>query len=524
MRKRFMTGLMLCGVWVTGCNGETGTEASVASTRQRVASPELEASLSCIETYAKAGTCDWDHWSELWEKCQTYEHPALEDGSFLDAVQSGTCTAANWPTLRAQLVTRRPPPVRLREDCYGDSEVLLEAASNGCYALAQAAGASFVDVPLGKTVTLHAVAGCTGDSVTVETDTNLCETSFESGASANDTVRSFRLQDVEAPPSPYRYDCAAAESTCVQNYNSQSTLGAINQQHTIKLVRVTVAGRTTPSLSSIQANADKLNTYLATSSRNQVGLQRVGSQIVQATGTHCDTVKADAVRKAQSNAFMTVYVMPTGLCPSSRAGTRAIYLNDNLFRSYAHETGHILGLAHGNGRDGTTGKPVEYGDSSTYMGRYPSDNYNLPQLHWLGWTKKEELVRVNPALDTVGFTEVRLRPVDENVDSISGDRLGAVYDIPGSDDRLFIAVPKSRLNDSNQIEGGTVFVYRAPKCAGCVGMVMGTLVAARFVARNTNVHTVGDLRVRPVAFESHLVRVSGKDVEVFDSVTVRFER
>lgn len=161
------------------------------------------------------------------------------------------------------------------------------------------------------------------------------------------------------------------------------------------------------------------------------------------------------------------------------------------------------------------------------MGSNASDNYNLPQLHWLGWTKKEELQKVNSVVDNGGTALVKLRPVGGNTELTSGQsdhRLGAVWDIPGTDQRLFIAVPKTRLNNTNQIEGGTVLVYRAPRCVGCTGMAMGTLVMARFAATTVNEHEAHGLYVKPVAYERTPVQVDGKTVYVYSSVTVSIRR
>lgn len=534
MRKLSMMGVMLFGVLGSGCQGEDweqppyeqsgGAEAAVTATRQAVVSPELAASLTCVETYVGAGTCDWAHWSELWETCQTYEHAELEDGLFLDEVQAENCTAANWSALREQLIAPRAPLVRVRESCNGGSQVIQEAPSNGCHTLPQAAGASFVDVPIGKAVTLHAAGDCTGDSVTVETDTNLCETSFGSGASANDQVRSFRIQDVEAPTSEHRYDCAGDESTCVKNNNNANRLAAINKKHTVKVVRITLDGRTTPALSTIQNSIRDVYRHYAVASRGQVSLEFTGSQTVQVTSSNCTTAKNQARQKANSSAFLTVFVLPGGMCSTSNAGSRSVFLKGTLVRDYAHEIGHVLGLAHSNVRDPSTQVVKSSADSSSFMSTFAADNYNLPQLHWLGWTKKEELVRINPAIDSSGSTEVTLRPVGTNPDSTSSLPLGAVWEIPGTEQRLFIAVPKPRLNGTNQIEGGTVFAYQAPKCVGCTGMAMGTMQLARFSAKAVNEHKASDIFIKPVGYTSSFVQENGKSVEVFTSVTLRIRK
>ncbi|WP_223748850.1 hypothetical protein VZQ01_06450 [Myxococcus faecalis] len=504
--------------------GAGGTAASVSSNRQAVVSPALEAALACVEGYVAAGTCDWAHWSEMWETCRTYEHAELEDGLFLEEVQSDACTADNWAALRAKLLAPRLAPVVLRDDCHGDSTILQESSANGCYALPAGAGASYVDVAIGKAVTLHAGADCSGDSVTVETSANLCETSFASGASANDGVRSYRVQDVEAPASPYRYTCSASEPACVENHNKR--LGAINKKHTVKVVRVTYAGRSTPSLSDIRNNVRDLYSFFGVASGGQVGLEITASQTVEVTSANCSKAKNQAVQKARSNAFLTVYSMPSGMCSVSNAGSNRVFLKGGLFRDYAHEVGHVLGLAHGNTRNPTTGEVDHYGDSSTYMGSNGSDNYNLPQLHWLGWTKKEDLVQVNSVVDNGGTVDITLRPVGRNAESSNPHPLGAVWDIPGTDQRLFIAVPKPRLNGSNQIEGGTVFVYRAPKCVGCTGMAMGTMVMARFGAESVNEHEVQGLFIRPVPPNDDyvVIREDGKNIKVFNSVTLRIRR
>ncbi|MCP3098666.1 hypothetical protein LZ198_07225 [Myxococcus sp. K15C18031901] len=535
MQKPFMTAVMLCGALVSGCQGVEGpqppqeppgdsrAEAPVASTTRTLVSPELEAALTCVETYVNAGTCDWTHWSELWETCRTYEHQELEDGVFIEAVQSGDCTADNWTALRERLLEPTTPRVRVRAACDGDAPVIQETTSNGCYPVEQGTGASFVDVPVGKVVTLSADENCTGDSVTVDTDTSLCETVFESGASANGQVRSLRIEDVEAPPSPYRYECTPDEPTCVQNYNGD--LGAINKKNTVKVVRVTLAGRTTATtLAEMRNSMRKLSDFFTVASRNQLSLEIVDSRTVAVTSTGCNAAKRQARQRAGANAFVTVFALPRGLCGNSGSGSHNAYLLGNLFRDYAHEVGHVLGLQEATTRDPDTGIVTGRTDSSSFMSIYSADNYNLPQLHWLGWTKKEEIVKVNSALDANGFVDVTLRPVGDNAESTSNLPLGAVWEMPGTNNRLFVAVPKSRINNTNGIEGGTVFVYRAPKCEGCTGMIMGTAVHARFDARSKNEHKALGIFFKPVDFKSTFIQEDGKRIEVFSSVTVRIRK
>ncbi|WP_244237032.1 Ig-like domain-containing protein [Corallococcus llansteffanensis] len=525
MKKTFVMAAVMGAGLVTGCGGaaEPSPEprGPVATTGQALLSPELEASLSCVQGYVNAGTCDWAHWSELWETCQTYEHPELEDGLFLDEVQAGRCTSTHWPTLRAQLIASHTPRVRVRVGCDGDSTVMQEAELDGCYTLG-GADASYVDVPFGKTVTLHAAASCNGESTVVQANTNLCETSFPSGAGANDNVRSFRIQSDDEETSPASYVCAANEPTCVRNFNSK--LGAINTTHTAKVVRVVLEGRETPSIATARGRIQDMYDFFAVASHGQVHLKFLNTdQTVRVTSGDCATATDKAIQGSTSNAFLNVYLMPLGMCSSSNANAHRIFLNDGLMRTYYHETGHILGLAHGNRLD-ATGAVDAYGDASTNMGRFPSDNYNLPQLHWLGWTKKADLVKVNPAIEAGGSIDVTLRPVDNNADNVSPLPLGAVWESPDSDMRLFVAVPKSRVNSVNQIGGGSVFVYSAPKCAGCTGMVMGTMQVGRFGPKAIVGNIASDLLITPVHYESHQILVNGTSTEVFTAITLRIKR
>lgn len=536
MQKLTMTAVMLCGALVSGCQGEEGeqpgatvTEESIASSRQAVVSSSLEAALSCIATYVNTGTCDWAHWSEMEDTCRFYEHTELDDGTFLDEVQSGNCTAAHWPTLRAQLIGVNTPLIRLRESCDGASQVIQETEATGCHTLPEAAGASYVDVPFGRSVTLHAGANCTGDSVFVASDTNLCGTSFASGASANDRVRSFQVHGFAARPSPFDYDCAPNEPTCVKNFNAR--VGEVNQAHTVKVVRVSLAGKTTPSWGSIQSALNVLEAKTSVMSRNRMRLSFTRDNVtVQRTA--CSAVKNDAGLRSGHKAsdFLTIFVLPKGVCPTSNAGSNRANLISTVPRDFIHEVGHVLGLAHSGVRNPTTGKTTSSADASSYMSTFASDNYSLAQLHWLGWTKKEDLLKVNSALDDTGVTTVTLRPLDNNEDSTSPLPLGAVWEIPFNGNpndkpqQLFISVPKRKTNGTNQIEGGTVFVHRAPVCQGCGGMAMHTTQLARFGPRSSNEHQASDLYIKPVSFESTTVTENGKSVEVFTSVTVQIRK
>jgi len=66
-------------------------------------SGDVKGSLACVMAYNRAGSCDWRHWSEMYETCKTYEHPALDDGILLNAVKEEACTPENWRSLQSQM-------------------------------------------------------------------------------------------------------------------------------------------------------------------------------------------------------------------------------------------------------------------------------------------------------------------------------------------------------------------------------------------------------------------------------------
>lgn len=60
---------------------------------------DISASLACISDYAKAGQCTAGHWRLVKENCKTGEHALLDDGTLLEQVSDGRCTATEWPSL-----------------------------------------------------------------------------------------------------------------------------------------------------------------------------------------------------------------------------------------------------------------------------------------------------------------------------------------------------------------------------------------------------------------------------------------
>ncbi len=322
----------------------------------------------------------------------------------------------------------------------------------------------------------------------------------------------------------YVYTCGENEPECVKNYNRNViSNGDVAKKYNV--VRVVMPGKTTPSMANIKSNASWLGNFFRTSSQGQLRV-KLGKAITKEVPVgSCKKAKAQANANDRSKSLYTIRVFPKGLCGSSNAGGGNANLKSTLKRNFAHEVGHLLGLAHGNRVNRKTGKVEAYKDASTFMGRFPSSNYSIPQLHWLGWTQKEDIVQLDSSvLDSGGSLDVKLRPIDKNERSNSDSPIAYVYDLPNNN-RLFISIPKSLKTATNGVQGGQVFFYKSPKCQKCRGMAMGDTVIQRiFNPKTSKDYKVADLMVNPVSYESETVRVNGRSVEKFTSITLRIRK
>ena len=322
----------------------------------------------------------------------------------------------------------------------------------------------------------------------------------------------------------YVYDCADEDTDCVVNYNKKAIKeGAADQKY--NLVRVVMPGETTPSMGSIKRSGRWLANFLKTASQGQLQVKRHRAITKEVAIGSCKEAKAEANTIDDTGVLFTVRVFPKGLCRSSNAGKRNANLVGTLKRDFAHEVGHLLGLKHGNKLNQKTGKVEGYKDPSTFMGRYSSQNYSIPQLHWLGWTKKDDVVQLDSEiLESGGVVEVQLRPIDKNPESSSDIPLAYVYDLPNNQ-RLFISMPKSVKTNGNGVQGGQVFFYKAPKCQKCRGMAMSDTVIARiFDPTNNKQYKVAGLVIEPVSYESDGAIVKNRSAEKFKSVTLHISK
>ncbi|MCP3672113.1 MAG: hypothetical protein GY814_17120 [Gammaproteobacteria bacterium] len=68
---------------------------------------DLREALECVAKYSEHNVCDWDHWSEIDEVCETYAFPATaKDGFLLNQVKAGKCSWNNWSNLFNQIYAR----------------------------------------------------------------------------------------------------------------------------------------------------------------------------------------------------------------------------------------------------------------------------------------------------------------------------------------------------------------------------------------------------------------------------------
>lgn len=93
-------------------------EENIESTS--LALQSFDSALSCVESYALSNTCDWNHWTQMYLACKTYEVPAMNNDDYLlDVVKAGECTSAKWGAYSSILEYRNAQPTTLADakDC-----------------------------------------------------------------------------------------------------------------------------------------------------------------------------------------------------------------------------------------------------------------------------------------------------------------------------------------------------------------------------------------------------------------------
>ena len=315
----------------------------------------------------------------------------------------------------------------------------------------------------------------------------------------------------------FSYSCDETTEDCVINYNKNKKKTNSNSVRKINIVRVVAPGRKNHSMQSILNKTRNMIGFYDTVSRGQFTLKVNNWKTKEVDAKSCQSVKNKA-RHGEGGPFLTVYSLPKGLCNFSNYTHSAIFLNDNSAQSFAHETGHGIGFGHSSLKNKGKGAS-EYGDVSSIMGRGPALNYAIPQLHWVGWTKKNEIVKLNGKFNIGEEIEVSLRPLDRNVASDDNTPLAYVYELP-SGKRLFISIPRSASSNLNDVKGGEIFVHRANKCVNCSGISMGTMTMARIKPNSTKTHNVLGLSIRLSSTEGDHIIQKGKKRFKYRKVTL----
>lgn len=89
--------------------------------------------------------------------------------------------------------------------------------------------------------------------------------------------------------------------------------------------------------------------------------------------------------------YIIVHNLPS---EGDRSGSKHCFIKSTLVRTCAHELGHCIGLSHAGAYD-KNGKYDEYGDKTSFMGKYASRNLNVAQLAWMGWLKDVQKITEN---------------------------------------------------------------------------------------------------------------------------------
>lgn len=299
-----------------------------------------------------------------------------------------------------------------------------------------------------------------------------------------------------------QYECKSNEPQCVTNFNNNLAITRDGKPKPIKIFRVVTKAKAA-DMDELVRNVQHLMKFFRTASRGQFDTEIVGKETLVVDGGNCQEIQNQALRKAQDNAYFNIFALPGAECKGSHAGSGNVWLDGGgLFRTYPHEAGHILGLGHGNKNIGGFD---EYADPSTYMGSLPSLNYNAPQLFWLGWTDKSDVVKINTPLDQGGEIEVKLRAVNLNIKDEDSSKapMAYVYDrtqVSSKDaSRLFIALPRS----SQGNYGREIFVYRANCTKGC-----GTTMSGKVGMKDKEGKEIDGLHITPIDHNENFTEIT----------------
>ncbi|GAA3965297.1 hypothetical protein [Allohahella marinimesophila] len=270
----------------------------------------------------------------------------------------------------------------------------------------------------------------------------------------------------------YGYDCTANEPSCVQNYNRN-----LHTSHGQKRVVVAPLNFSdtnwSPGAANMRSIIKRVDNFYETVSRGKYGFSDVDIRSTRQVDLPKSCGNRSRANDSVSNiqSFdLRIFSYPDKTCSyGGNAGGKTVNMNSGNIgntMTMRHEIGHILRLTHS--RDYERGNcSNEKGfcyDKTTLMGAQNTQNYNAPELHWLGWFEKHEVERILP-----GKLEYQLRAIDKN-NNPGNAPLALVYDIPHTGNRLFIAMPKSPDTlkaGEGRLSSHELVIYVASPCKRC---------------------------------------------------------
>ena len=245
----------------------------------------------------------------------------------------------------------------------------------------------------------------------------------------------------------------------INHNNPNRSLG----HKTLEVLRVTMPGKETHSMSSIQRATRRFVNSQEQLSRGRLTYNYRDSRTVNTDTTVCKTAKNAAERARRKGTFVTIITIPCGPQHASISKSK-VHIKQNIQMIRHHEVGHVLRLNHSGTWDRANNDVIGYGDGSSNMSRYGARAYTASQLHGLGWTDPHDTVRIDDYLDQAGYYEGKLRPVNKNEPGTLP--MALVAELAHNDRRIWISAP---YNDRLQL-----YVHSQRTCIGCGGMFMGT--------------------------------------------------
>ncbi len=300
-------------------------------------------------------------------------------------------------------------------------------------------------------------------------NTNYTMTATFSGPDGNILKEERSLNITVA--NPEAHDCLEYEPACVQNYN-QRTDRATGKK---SLVVVPINFSDTdwnPPRTKIEKTMSHINEFVTQSSRGRLSFETIDIRNTLEVPVKQSCPNREQARKhvkGENKYDIRVYSYPKGTCSFSNAGRGNVNMNKGNVgnkMTLSHELGHLFRLGHSRdyhkNKCRRRDKDGLCPDSTTYLGYVTPQNYNynIVDLHWMGWLKKHEVERILP--NKIHYS---LRAVNREIQDGEAP-LALVFDHPISGNRIFIAMPVSAEtleSGKKRLESHELVLYIASK-------------------------------------------------------------